>query len=477
MNINKIFLSLRKNTVICLSCILSLSCVDKTFEGWIIATEVDKDFFNAGIEEQSLLHFIPQSHLVIINPNNPGKPVKILTKDFYSARSPEVSYDGKRILFAAQHSMGDTWQIWEMDLKKQKSRQITTCKKNCVDPAYLPGNKFVFSKQPQNNVNELEHALFSGNLDGTGIHQITYHPHADFASTVLKDGRILTISRQLIPSPGSPFLIVMRPDGTKAELFYQGKAGSTLMSRAWETPDGRVFYVESDSNDNTKGSVFVLHQDNPLQTSVNLTSAINGSFHSVFPIVERECIVSYRPTEKEKFALFKFDPDRKSLGELIYSNPDYNVIEAIEVIKRTPPRDLPTEVDEKNDVGMLFCQDINVTGINFENKEMKPKKASRIQILGINESYGTVQVEEDGSFYLKVIANTPVRFQTLDKEGKVVQGPSAWIWVRPSERRGCIGCHENRYLVPENKVSMAVKKPPIMVPVHEEEKSTKIETE
>ena len=52
-------------------------------------------------------------------------------------------------------------------------------------------------------------------------------------------------------------------------------------------------------------------------------------------------------------------------------------------------------------------------------------------------------------------------------------GSFAWMWMRPNERRGCVGCHENRELAPDNHVALAIKKLPVEVVVtgtrHEEE--------
>jgi hypothetical protein len=86
--------------------------------------------------------------------------------------------------------------------------------------------------------------------------------------------------------------------------------------------------------------------------------------------------------------------------------------------------------------------------------------------LGIDTTYGVVEVEKDGSFQLKVLADTPFRIRTLDEKGNIVNGPCSWLWLRPNERRGCVGCHEDPELAPENRVSLATKKPPVIVPVH-----------
>ena len=95
-------------------------------------------------------------------------------------------------------------------------------------------------------------------------------------------------------------------------------------------------------------------------------------------------------------------------------------------------------------------------------------------MLGIDTTYGIVEVEEDGSFQLKIMADTPFRIRTLDEEDNVVRGPCSWLWLRPNERRGCIGCHEDPEMVPENKVSLAIRKSPVIIPVNITEVKEKI---
>ena len=90
-----------------------------------------------------------------------------------------------------------------------------------------------------------------------------------------------------------------------------------------------------------------------------------------------------------------------------------------------------------------------------------------VRLTGINQSMGKVKAEKDGSFHLQVIANTPFRIQTLNDSGDVVNGPSAWLWIRPNERRGCIGCHQDPELAPENRLTLSSRKPPVLIPSEE----------
>ena len=99
-----------------------------------------------------------------------------------------------------------------------------------------------------------------------------------------------------------------------------------------------------------------------------------------------------------------------------------------------------------------------------------------LEILGMDRSLGSLPLEADGSFYIKVPADMPFRLRTLDDKGQVILGPSDWYWIRPFERRGCVGCHEDPELSPENVVPLAIKDYPVKVPVDTSGESQKAET-
>jgi len=71
---------------------------------------------------------------------------------------------------------------------------------------------------------------------------------------------------------------------------------------------------------------------------------------------------------------------------------------------------------------------------------------------------GEAPVEADGSFNVEVPADTPLLLQTLDERGLGL-ATCGWIWVKPKETRGCIGCHEDEELVPENEYVQALCRP------------------
>jgi len=464
----------RKSAAIVILIIISIvisgiffsSCREKSMDGMIVFTQSAGTNNHIGDSSgRDAIHRVSTSpsKIVAIDPAKSDGKVVVLTDNYFSAMSPEISYDGKSMLFAAQYKQNDPLQIFEMNLATRKIRQIVTSIENCVDPAYLPDGKVVFSKLDKSDTFKSGHSLYTCKTDGTDLQRITFNPDSYAYSNVLKDGRILTISRQLYPEIGDPLYMVLRPDGTKAELFYKGKQGSSLISRAFETATGKLVFIESPEGNESGRNITSISYNRPLHSRVNLTLGIKGDFRSVFPLSSGKLLVSYRSSESERYGLFEFDFENKSFGKPVYNSTSCDVSEAVVVEKHERPKKLPSEVDMGVKTGLLLCQDVNIL-----DPEASPATATAasIEVMGINSSLGIVPVEKDGSFYLKVIADQPFQIRVLDEKGNILRNSRSWIWLRPNERRGCVGCHEDNEQVPENRVPLAVKNLPANIPVH-----------
>jgi hypothetical protein len=258
----------------------------------------------------------------------------------------------------------------------------------------------------------------------------------------------------------------MRPEGTKADMFYKSDKSRILIGDAHETSDGKILFIESDKVGSSKGDLVSITYNRPLHTRIDLTSVTGGDFCSILPLGPDKYLVSCRSSVSEHFSLFEFDPEKKLLGKKVFSDPDYDVVDAVLVEEYDRPKKLPSEVDLQVKTGLLLCQDINFLNPMLTDNSSDTRKALKIEVVGIDTTYGVVEVEKDGSFQLRAMADTPFRIRSLDEKGNVVNGPCSWLWLRPNERRGCIGCHEDPELVPENNVSMAIRKSPVIVPVH-----------
>jgi hypothetical protein len=441
------------------------SCKKKSDYGRIVFTQVPGKSEDFNYVTGYLWRIIPHAQILSIDPDDPEGSIELLTNEFCSACSPEISYDGRSMLFAAQKNQDDPWQIWEMNLKNLKTRQITASGENCTDPAYLPDNRLLYSKLVLNDSLRAGYSLYTCNPDGSDERRITFNPGTYFASSVLKDGRILSISRQIYPEHGKEIFMVLRPDGTKAQMFYKSSEGKILFSRPRETNDGEIVFVESESRNKEGSSVVSVRYNSPLHSMNDLSSEIKGCFYSAFPMRSGMLLVSWRISNTDRYALYEYNPGSRFPGKVIYTNPDYDVYDAVIIEEHNRPRKLPSEVDMGVKTGLLMCQDINFSGLQSSGNASYLPLAERIEILGINDSLGVVKVEDDGSFYLKVMADRPFRIQTVDKNGHILKGPCDWIWLRPNERRGCTGCHEDPEMVPCNRIPLSVKKSPVIIPV------------
>jgi hypothetical protein len=454
---------------ISLSGILISSCSEGIREGSVVFTQLTGK--TEGPENAALdsWRYKVQSHIAVINPENTGKSYKVLTSDFYSALAPEISYDGKFLLFAGQLKQNDPWQIWEMNLGSLKVRQVITVKEDCTDPQYLPGGRLVFSRMISGDTAKAGHSLFTCNLDGSNLQEVTFDPAAYSSLAVLKDGRVLAVTRKVDPENNETVLMALRPDGTKSELFYSCKPENTLISQPCETADGKILFIESSKNNYSAGNLISVKYNRPLHSRISYSSEIKGSFRSVSSLNSGKLLVLYSPSENEKYSIFEFDAENKTIGKPIYSSTQFDAAEAVVVEKHGRPKKLPSEVDPGVKTGLLLCQDINFQGLTTSTGI----KAGRIEIVGADSSLGVISVEKDGSVYLKIIADTPFRIRRIDENGNVVGKACNWIYLRPNERRGCIGCHEDNEMVPDNRLALAVKKAPLTIPVHKSNQKEK----
>lgn len=416
------------------------------YEDMVVYTQLPVDLADDGQVIRGDYRYAPNMSIAMAEVSNTLENVESLTGDFYSARSPQISYDGTQLVFSGQKNEGDKWQIWMMDLSKKSFIQVTQETKNCTDPTWLPDGRIAFSKSISEH-GIAYHALFSMEPDGCCEHRITFHPHDDLNASVMHDGRILIASRQVYPETGAIKYLALRPDGTKAELFYMPKDQSE-MSRAYEDGNGKVLFAES-------GALSSVNFSRPLHTQQNLYEAETGLVQSLFPWENEDIMVSIKKPTERSFGISIVQKSVNGSDRFYYNNSEYHLIEPVVIRRRNMPRKLPTLVNLEKESGYFICMNADQSEI-----EVEPGKTSKIQVLGFDKVLGEADVDEDGSFYLELKADEPVRFQTLSFSGEVLRGPSSWMWVRPNERRGCVGCHENREIAPENIVPKAIERAP-----------------
>jgi Hydrazine synthase alpha subunit middle domain len=184
-----------------------------------------------------------------------------LTKDLGDVRDVDVSFDGKKVVFAmrfpfkakAKEKDLPKWNIWEYDIASSSLRRVipddsVAEQGNDRFPHYLPDGRIIFSStrqktaqsvlldenkeqyqgQDENN-NEPASVLHVMKANGDDIHQVSFNQSHDLDSAVLPNGQIIFSRWDGATGNDHVDLYRMNPDGSDMELLY-GKQPTTHAS-------------------------------------------------------------------------------------------------------------------------------------------------------------------------------------------------------------------------------------------------------
>jgi hypothetical protein len=427
--------------------------------------------------------------------------------DFHSAADPDVSFDGKRIVFSGKKNASDKWNVFEMGIDGRGVRQITRDLGDCRSPVYLstqytiistePWYQIAFTSAEAGKTNEHGHTparhLYSCLLDGSGTRRLTFNLSSDIDPFLMQDGRLLfsswqrsTLSRGM---RGRLALFTINNDGTDVSLF-SGDEGQTIKHMPCTTTRDLAIFVEAESLPwDGAGRLSAVSLRRPLYSHRVISE--NGLFHSPSPLPDGEILVSKRPADGDgTHGVYRLEPDTGEI-EPVFDDPSYHDIQAKVVRTRPEPDGRSSVVTEKDPYGQLYCMNVSETDLKRRDW-MTREQAIKLRVLegvapegsdgngkGCHEEpplaqkrfLGVIPIEPDGSFYIKVPANTSIQLQLLD-ENNLALRTCSWIWAKNHEPRGCIGCHEDPELTPENRFVDAVKKPPIELILPPEKRRT-----
>jgi len=168
------------------------------------------------------------------------------------------------------------------------------------------------------------------------------------------------------------------------------------------------------------------------------------------------------PPAAGKFDLYSFDLEHGKFQEPIYKDSELSSVEAVPVAAHLAPRWYWSTLNPEAKVGYFICLDASMSADAAKGRLSPLPTAMRVLALDPATqkaiSLGQAPVEQDGSFYIAVPPDRPVRFELLNAEGKVVRAQQSWIWARPGEEHGCVGCHEDRAVAPENRWPLALRR-------------------
>lgn len=380
----------------------------------------------------------PQGAEVFLKSNGLAKP---LVQDFFATADANVSFDAKSVLFSGKKQATDHWQIWGVPVEGGAPRQITHCDDDCIRPLYVPGERLVYARKASGHF-----AIEITSLDSEASPvQLTHTPGNSIPNDVLRDGRILFASDFPLD------------EGTAAELYTVYSDGSGIESYRCDHGHSRQFGKQVSSGDvvfTRDGKLFRF--TSALAHEVPVAAPAGTYAGEVVEAPSGEWIVSSRAASSNFFALRTWKPGAATSIPLV-RDPKASILQPVLLAERPVPNRHPSALHEWSYANLL-CLNAYTSKDHIAKGVIASVRLYTRDAQGDTQVQGTTQVEKDGSFYLRVPGDVPLRIELLDAGGKTVNSEAGWFWLRSGEQRICVGCHAGPERAPDNAVPMVLQR-------------------
>jgi HEAT repeat protein len=425
--------------------------------------------------------------LYTLSPARPdGQPRVLADAGRGALGSPSVTFDGDAVLVSMAYQDEPFFHIYRVPTAGGSPQRLTEGPFHDIDPVELPDGRIAFTSTRIGRFEEYHNppsrSLYVMNADGSGIQPLTHTIIFDNEPEVLADGRIVFIRSDNFFDRGKveTLLHAIHPDGaggyTEFGLNnrpeYGGRLRAYVCGSPAPLPDGRLAFLSAPGITVGKlgyppqylqhmsiaaGDVAALPDGRLLcTTAVNVPREIvQGKEKRIIQEASYEKIAILDPDSRPPRLTVLYVSDGQPLHSPVYLGP------------RPRPLQLATKVDPVRErdpqaTGILYCQDVQYTqkttagwphvrAIRVLAGEGLTVRSSHSYIVHAGSQVrdlGTVPLAPDGSFAVEVPADTPIALQAVDAEGRSELNEMSWIYVRPGERRGCIGCHHDRQVAP-----------------------------
>ncbi|MBD3177636.1 MAG: hypothetical protein GF320_20890, partial [Armatimonadia bacterium] len=446
--------------------------------------------------------------LKLLDPST-GEITTLLEAPAGIIRDPDVSFDGSRILFSMRRNIEDDYHIYEIGADGEGLRQLTFGSGlSDVDPIYLPDGRIVFSstREPKYCMcnRHIMANLFRMDGDGANIHQIGRSTLFEGHGALLPDGRILYdrweyVDRNFGDAQG---LWVCNPDGTNHAIYWGNNTaspGGVIDARAIPGTE-QAIAVFGSCHDRPWGALAVIDRafgmdgvepvmrtwpegSARLMPGGNWDSflAVTPKYEDPYPLSDEVFLCSRATGEGERMGLYVLD----TFGnEVLLHVEGEGCYDPMPLAPRSAPPVIPDKADLRDQTGTLYVMDVH---LGMEMSEVDKGEAAYLRIVESPEKrfwtqppwpgqgqeapamawhdfnnkriIGTVPVQPDGSVYAEIPADRFVYFQLLDDDRRMIQSMRSGTIVRPGERLGCVGCHEDRRDSTDNERVMALELP------------------
>ena len=404
-------------------------------------------------------------------------------------RDPDVSWDGKRIVFAMRKSFTeDDFHLYEYDIETKKTRQITFGLGVAdIEPIYLPNGDFLFCSTRCAQITDCWWTevsnLYTCDAQGRFLRRVSVDQVTVNYPQIIEDGRVVYTRwdyndrGQIYPQP----LFAMNVDGTGQTEYYGNNSyfPTTVMHARGVPGTGKVIAIASGHHTYQHGKLMMIDRSKGTQENQGATliapvretpaeridayGQVGELFQYPYAFDETNFLVAYLPEGRRPngkwygvpFGVYWFDPAGNR--ELLAFDPAISCGQALPLAERSIPTTRVSQVNLKEKTGRYYVQDVyegpglagvergkikslRVVALDFRaagirsNTNGGPAGGAMVAtpVAGNNGTWdvkkviGEVPVEADGSAYFEVPALTPVYFQLIDENGDVAQTMRSW---------------------------------------------------
>ena len=472
-------------------------------------TEALSDAYSNDKERYAKWHaWYPGSELCLLTVNDDctTRLETLLSSPDGVIRDPDVSFDGKKILFAWKKSdRKHDYHLFEMDVESRVIRQITFDLGHAdYEGCYLPNGDIVFSSTRNVSIVDCyiqeSSNMFTCNKDGKYMRRLGFDQVHTNYPTVTPDGRIL-YTRWEYNDRGQYWpqnLFQMKPDGTAQTALYGNNSWfptSMLHSRAIPNSNGKVMFIAAGHGTPQSGRLAIVDPTiateeeagvtflAPLKHAKDQPNKPNFGFphgdrwRYPYPLDESHLLVSFRHEKQKHYNLVFMNADGQYV--VLASDPNTSCNQPVPLAPSVAPHLPVSLVDYRKKNGVFTMENIYY-GPGLANVPKGTIKKLRVvalkyraAVVGGNGNrgpaggggvttpvgasnttwdakavLGEATVYSDGSASFEVPARTPVYFQAIDANGHVAQTMRSWSTLQPGETFSCIGCHESRLETP-----------------------------
>ncbi len=419
---------------------------------------------------------------------------ELLNDPLGGIRDPQVSYDGRKVLFSYRKGGTENYLLYELNADGTGLRQLTTGAFDDIEPTYLPDGDIVFvSTRCKRWVNcwlTQVAVLHRCDANGQGVRPISSNNEQDNTPWPLPDGRILYTRWEYVDRSQVDYhhLWAANPDGSAQMVWFGNLQPGIVMIDAKPIPNSdQVLAIFSPGHGQREhaGTVTIVDpRAGPDAAGFARPVSRGNQFRDPWAFSEH-CFMAARNA-----SLVLLDDHGKE--ETVFSLPTDDVRAGMHLHEPRPLVERSREVVVADRVNLHQATGRLILGDIYEGRNMTGIPRGEIKRLLVLEtlpmpihytggmdpiSYGgtftlerivgTVPVEPDGSAYLELPALRSFFFVALDKDERSVKRMQSFLTVQPGETTSCVGCHEQRTQTPamiaSRLVPMATRRPPSVI--------------